>query len=442
MITFSPANSKITAFDYTVFFGTIIYFILKVMYSSGELTPDGITYLQQAQDFWHYKANFPLGYPLAIKLLSFFTGSFFVASKLVNILAYIGIVLFSYRKNFFLSQTILVFSFYPFLNVYPISLSEPLYYFFNYLIIYYVYNYTREGFSTKHTIYLSFLFFLLISVRFSGIFVLISVLVYLAFLLFKKFHSVRSFIILSASLSAGALAYLLINYMYCGFALGQRDHLHINPVPIVDFISKISVSTLKDFSFLNVIIHKGILHRISALNIFVGIALVSFCAYIFIQKRKNKDYFNFYLIISLIIVLSGILYSYYTTKIDDTIRIKSNAYLYLILFIALNVSKKNIIYAQTFAALILSINCFSVIKYYGEITNYEVKFSQLIQDCKDRKVDILYKEIQDSNEKNHSAVLRFKAFLIDKEYTIVESDEAQQNGSACQVSTSEIINKK
>ncbi|MDQ1102447.1 hypothetical protein [Chryseobacterium sp. SORGH_AS_1048] len=179
-------EKKSRILDCIIILGTLSFFVLKVIYSSGDLTPDSIQYVLQAKDFWNYKVNFPLGYPLAIKTLSYITGSFFTASKVVNILSYLGIVLFSYRKKFYFPQTLVIFSFYPFMGLYTYSLSEPLYYFFNYLIIYCVYRISRERFSPKYSIYLGILFFMLVSVRFSGIFVFAVSILFLALLTWKK----------------------------------------------------------------------------------------------------------------------------------------------------------------------------------------------------------------------------------------------------------------
>ena len=91
----------------------LIYFYVQIIFSSGKLSPDSLQYLRQADDFWNYKINFPLGYPLIIKLFTFFSGSSFWASKMVNIFCYLGVLLFSYKKKFYFKETILLFSFLP-----------------------------------------------------------------------------------------------------------------------------------------------------------------------------------------------------------------------------------------------------------------------------------------------------------------------------------------
>lgn len=423
--------------DCLIFFSVPIFFIFRIYFSSGELTPDSIQYLLQAQNFWEYKVNFPLGYPLMIKMFSFFTGSFFTASKLINILSYISIILFSYKKKFIFPETVLIFSFYPFLNFYAYTLSEPLYYFINYLIIYYSFLLTKEGFNNKSAIFLCFLFFILVSIRFSGIFVLLASLGFFVFLRVSKKIPQTHFFILSAWATLGVLCYLFINFLYCGLPLGQRDHLSINHTSPYTFITKTSHSVVYDFSFLNGIIHKGILGGTSFLNSSIGAILLLAAIIILYKNRKRTDFFNIYLIFSFIIILISTLYSYYTTKIDDTIRIKSNAYFYLLIFLSLNISKKIVNYLKVYALLIIYINSFTLIKYSSTIINYFSKFDLL--ECQSNHINIIYNS-SISNEKNYAPILLFKAYLIDKNYKFSETDQSSdEKNYECQIKSPQII---
>ncbi|MCW3160403.1 hypothetical protein [Chryseobacterium oryctis] len=435
----SEREKKSIALDILVFLGVIAYFVLRIIYSSGEFTPDSIQYLQQAQDFWDYKVNFPLGYPFLINIFSLFTGSLIIASKLINILSYIGIILFSYKKKFFFPQTLFIFSFYPFLGLYTLTLSESVYYFFNYLIIYFVYKIIEGGFNTKRIFSLAILFFILTSIRFSGVFVFATAIAFLGYITFKKKYSIKSYSFLVISTLFGVLSYLLINYLYCGFPLGQRDHLHIEPENCIEFISRISVSTCKDFSFLNAIIHKGLLNKISFINIFVGAVLIITAFLVLLKKGKKISYFNLYLAFSFIGILLTLLYSYYTTRIDDTIRIKSNVYLYLVLLIAFNIPRSIINYAKVFVIFTLGINSFTLIKHSESIIKHIPKYETLICKTNDKSINIIYKNYKDSNEKNNSAVLLFKAILIDKGYKFLDSEQPDPKVSNCQIQTSEII---
>ncbi len=432
-------NKRITLLNCLVFFSAIIYFIIRICFSSGQLSPDGINYLLQAQNLWNYKVNFPLGYAFLIKLFSFFTGSYFTASKLINILVYVGIIAFSYRKNFFFTQTLFIFSFYPFLDFFTQSLSESVYYFIIYLIIYYTYRITKHDFKIKFAVYLFLLFFILTSLRFSGLFIFFSSIIYFFYLLCKKELSPKYFILLSFAMTLGVSLYLLINYLYCGFALGQRDHLHIEPANIFTFITNISLSTARDFSFLNGILHQGIFQKILFLNIWVGIALLIAAIVTLYKKRNKRDFFTNYLILSFIIIFAGVFYSYYTTKIDNTIRIKSMPYLYLVLLLLTNLSEKIMSYLKILALLFIFINIYTILKYSDTILNNYATFDSLICPPKAKSINLIYNE-KIAEERNHAAILMFKAIAIDRNYKINENTkDSTKNKAPCSINSNEII---
>ncbi|WP_294279210.1 hypothetical protein [uncultured Chryseobacterium sp.] len=426
--------------DCIIILGTLSFFVLKVMYSSGDLTPDSIQYFLQAKDFWTYKVNFPLGYPLAIKTLSYLTGSYFTASKVVNILSYLGIVLFSYKKKFYFPQTLIIFSFYPFVGLYPYSLSEPLYYFFNYLIIYYVYRISREGIKPKYAAYLGILFFMLVSVRFSGIFVFVFSMLFLALISWRKKYSLISYLSAMTVASLGVFLYLMINSLYCGYAFGNRSHLHQAPVHLFSvFIPHFLYSLCHDFSLFHSILHKGILSRISFIHLYSGLLLITGGILLVIKKEKKLSSFNFYLVLCCSGILLSLLYSYYTTIIDDNIRIKSNAFLYLAMIIVFNIPRYTLNSLKVFVIAILVLNNFTVLIYYKRTDFLLNKYDAFISNCVHKKVNIIYKNFRDKHERNHAAVLFFKARLIDKGFDMFESESPVPSESDCRINTSEII---
>ncbi|MDR6405363.1 MULTISPECIES: hypothetical protein [Chryseobacterium] len=432
-------DKKDTILNLTVFSGVILFFILRLFLSSGELRPDSIQYLLQAQNFWQCKVNFPLGYAFCIKILHLITGSYLAASKIINLLSYIGIIAFSYKKKFFFSQTLLVFSFYPFINLYTLSLSEPLYFLINYLIIYCIYRVIENGFHKKYIFSTGILFFLLVSVRFSGIFVFLTSIFFLGFLAYQKRYSLQAYFIFVLSSASGICSYLLINYFYCGNALGDRSHLQFHPSNILGFISELGTSILQDFSFFNIFIHKGILEKTSSINALLSICIFLLVIFILIKKNKKIGSFNCYLLLSFLGILVSIIYSHYTTKIDYNIRIKSTAYLYLLFFISLNITRKALNVLKLFVVFALTINCFTLIKYSEKITR-QIKWNEtLICTPNNKSVHIIYKDLKDNTVKSNAKILLFKALLIDKGYVFYESEIPDQRPSSCNIKASEII---
>jgi hypothetical protein len=435
--------NKNTILNFLIIFGVIIFWCIRLTFSSGMLTPDSIQYFNQANSFWEYKVNFPLGYPLAIKVLSFITGSFFTASKLLNLLSYLGIIIFSYRKKFYFSQTLIVFSFYPFINFYSYSISEPLYFFINYIIIYTIYGIIQNGFRVKTSVVLFFLFFLLVSVRFSGLFIFAISIIFMAYIAYKKKYSVLSFLNTATLSALGVIIYLVINYLYCGYLFGKRDHLQVEYVEFFNiFIPKMISSVGNNFSIFNAILHKGILSRISFLNIYVGLGMIFFSFLYAVIKRKEISEFSIYLLFGFSDILISLFYSYYTTYIDASIRIQSNAYLYLILFIVINLPKNTINYLKIFIISILIFNSITLFIYSENIKTYISRYEKLIDSSsRDKKIFIIYKNINDNNERNDSRLLLFKAILIDRNYQIIESNATDHYDSKYYIRTSDITGK-
>lgn len=427
-----------TIINSLVFFGALLLVVLQNFLSTGNISSDSINYVLQAQKFWEYKINFPLGYPLLIKFFSHITGSLFIASKLINIISYLGIIYISYKKKFYFQHTILIFSFYPFIAFYSSTLSEPLFYFFNYLIIYTVYQIIKNGLQKKYIAILSILFFLLVSIRFSGLFVFVGTITFLVYLLQQKKYPLSSYFYLCASSTIGVILYLYINYLYCGYLLGQRSHLHNEVEDFIPFILQILKSTFHDFSFLNIIIHKGALRIVSPLNIWIGITLILFSICLFI--KKTSTYFSLYLFITFAVLFLTMFYSYYTTIIDNTIRIKSNAYLYLLFYLLINSPKKLIIYFKWLTVIILIFNSLTLIRFSGNINNLVTHYEKLICNSNHKIVHIVYKNNDFEKNRNNAKLLLFKAILIDRNYIIIEEIENSSiKPFPCKIYASEII---
>lgn len=430
---------KTFSLDLLIILLACFYIILSVIYTSGGVSPDSLQYFLQAQNFWEYKTNFPLGYATFIKLLSFLTRSYLLSSKIINILCYLGILVFSYRKKFYFYQTLIIFSFYPFINLYYASLSEPLYYFFNYIIIYIVYQITIKGFTYIHFIFLFFLFFFLISIRFSGIFVFVSLTAFFTYLLIKKYYTLQSYIYLILATGAGVFTYLLINYYYCGYFLGSRSHLIPAHRNIFVSLFKTLRSTANDFSFLNAFIHKGLLNKFKELHPYIGLFIMILACSFAVKNFRKISIFNIYILFSFVGILLGIIYTYHTTIVDDSIRIKSNAYLYLILFLVFNSHAKLLNYYKVCVVIILLANTITMIKYSENIMIKVHHFHKIISGYKVRDVEIIYHDLENKSERNNCSLLLFKSLLIDQDFTIFDSEIQDQKRSSNRIEVSEIL---
>ena len=158
-----------------------------------------------------------------------------------------------------------------------------------------------------------------------------------------------------------------------------------------------------------------------------------------IKKGKKTGCFNFYLVLCFSGILLSLLYSYYTTIIDNNIRIKSNAFLYLAMIIVFNIPRYTLNSLKVFVIAILFLNNFTVLIYYNRTDFLLNKYDASISNCADKKITIVYKKFKDKDEQNHAAVLFFKARLIDKGFDIFESESPVPSESDCRINTSEII---
>ncbi|MDQ1102446.1 glucose dehydrogenase [Chryseobacterium sp. SORGH_AS 1048] len=185
--------------------------------------------------------------------------------------------------------------------------------------------------------------------------------------------------------------------------------------------------------------HKGILSRISFIHIYTGLGLIIIALLIVFKKRKKLSNFNLYLLFSFCGILLSIFYSYYTTVIDDNIRIKSNAFLYLEMIIVFNIPRHVLNSLKVFVLLILGLNSFTLITHYKNTAHLLEKYDTFIKDCDQKRVHILYKNFKNKKERNDAAVLFFKMRLIDKGFQIDESESPASSDSGCRINTSEII---
>ena len=175
----------------------------------------GYTIFEENEFRWN--GTFPAGYSLAIAFVSFFTKTHVLwASKIVNI-ATTGIWFFFLnlwfgRKKSFLTGCILLLG--CFLKLWAHSWSEPLF-----LVILFCWIYHFSRFSASSDLSISRLFsvlalgFLLMLVRYAGIFIIPLSVIYSVYYLLKREND-KSLIaaFLSVFWSAGFVFYLFLNY--------------------------------------------------------------------------------------------------------------------------------------------------------------------------------------------------------------------------------------
>ncbi|KQR95473.1 hypothetical protein ASG01_06415 [Chryseobacterium sp. Leaf180] len=417
---FLHSDKKKGLTEIIIFLSAIAFICIKTVFSSGELSPDSIQYFLQAQNFWEYKVNFPLGYAFLLKIFSNFTGSLFIASKVISLLSYASIIIFSYRRKFFFTQTLILFSFYPFIGQFSSSLSEPFFFLLNFLILYSVYKTATDQFSWKYPIILFALFFLLTATRFSALFILVSVTAFFLYLFLKNKLTFLRFVLLTNASILGVILYLCINKLYCGSFLGARDHLLITQCSFFDFISGFLSSSAKDLSFLNGILHKILQQKINFFHIYTGVITFLSALIIVLKKRKSFKDFDIFLLFSFSIVFLGIGYSYYTTQIDNTVRIKSIAFFFLLFFVLINIPEQTLKIYAGISLLICLLNIFTVVKNSQNITVYIKKMEGIVDNYPST---IVFSDLK--QQRSASPILLLKSMIIDKGLKFEESQSSK-----------------
>lgn len=371
---------------------TVVFVVVQIFFKNGQLSPDSIHYLSQAESFWTYKINFPLGYAFFIKLISFFTGSYLFASKIINIISYLTVVFHSYKTKFFFSETVTLFSFYPLVLFYSYTWTEPLFYLIIYFIIHTFYKIIREGIKQNHFWQLPLLFFLLVSVRFSGVFIVLACEILLLWLVFKGKTNLKSGFSLILMSGFGAVLYLGVNFLYSGFILGDRTGMDAQHENFITFLGNTIHSFMEDFSVLNMILHKGLSSKIIFLNPYISVILVGVFIYLLIKKKGFQNTWYLFLVFAAITSLAGIIYSYYFYNIDDTVRVKSGFFFFINFLFLLLIPKKGLQLLQILAIIILGINCYSYLKYSPSIVPKYQYFVKIIEEKKCEEILIEFDE--------------------------------------------------
>lgn len=370
---------------------SLAFIVVSIIYQSGNLSPDSIQYMLQARDFWSYKVNFPLGYPALIRTLSLFTNNdYFWASKLINIVSYFLIVGYCYKKRFFFEAFLFIFSFYPFILFYGTSLSEPVFFLILTILLAKIYELSENKKDKTLYLKLMLLFFALVSVRFTGIFFGIATIIYFYYLLYRKTLILKQFLCLSISVIVGIGLYLTVNKLYCGFFLGERAHLRIQAQDIITFLKERTNAFLTDFSFLKVFLHNRINNLHNSIHWAVGLMMI--LLFIFrLFKAKNTKTFSILLVVSGLVSLASLLYSYYTVKIDDNIRIKSLVFYFIMLLLFLNISEKILWYAKSTLILITSVNIVTYFIYSEPYFNSYKRLKTMSENINSEKLILFMK---------------------------------------------------
>jgi len=150
---------------------TILRFLLN---EKGRVSPDSIRYMRFAHNLPEIDNTLtPAGYPAAIKFLTFFGLDEFWGSKVIGILAFLFIIFFAWKKNFYFKETILVSSLFSFVSIFAFTMSEALTLPFVLLLLYVAMLVIKDKTGKSEGIfYLSLSLIAIYNIRYTGLFII------------------------------------------------------------------------------------------------------------------------------------------------------------------------------------------------------------------------------------------------------------------------------
>lgn len=291
---------------------TILRFLLN---EKGRTNPDSIRYMRFAHLFPEIdNTTTPLGYPLFIKFFTFFGTDEFWSSKIVGVFSLLFIIIFAWRKNFFLKEVIVLCSLFSFLSIFAFTMSEALILPFVFLFIYcsnQIINGKLKG--IKGIFYLSLSLIALYNIRYSSLFFIGGTGLF-GLLFWKKEYS--KIFIVSAIAGLGFIVgykFLFIDYFNADYL---NTFLEIGLYPTSKLLIEFGQGLATTFNpFIHIANPAGGMINYAIYGI--GIINITLIIYLFLSK-KLKETEKFILIIGVFGIICSyfIQYFYAITPLD------------------------------------------------------------------------------------------------------------------------------
>ena len=200
----------------------IIYFFQSFFTATGGIGADSLSYFGIASDLPKLETNlFPLGFPALLQFFHFIFQDYFWAGKMLNISMVIIILLFSYFKNFYFRETVLLFTGKTLFFALNLVVSEGPFVFLLYFLIYFFHQRFQEKIKSQSFIFFaSLLLVLLFTIRYSGIYIYFGVAVFFLMMIVKnKENPLKKDLFLVLLLSGFAIMFYLgfNSYIYGSF---------------------------------------------------------------------------------------------------------------------------------------------------------------------------------------------------------------------------------
>lgn len=190
---------------------TILRFLLN---EKGRVTPDSIRYMRFAHGLPVIdNTTTPLGYPVAIRLLTYLGPDEFWSSKIIGICSFFMIIFWARKRNFYYRESIVTGALFSFLSIFSATLSEALILPFVFFFFYIAALVIREDLKgRKAFLYLSLILILLYNIRYSALFFIGAAGLFGLLHLRKKYSPVLLFSAATAGLYVVAYKLLFIDH--------------------------------------------------------------------------------------------------------------------------------------------------------------------------------------------------------------------------------------
>ena len=156
---------------------TFVMTILRFLWNEkGRVNPDSLRFMRTSKVFPAIdNTTTPLGYPLSLKFFTLFGFDEFWASKLIGLGAYLFLVLFAWKKNFYLKEIILIGGLFSFVSIFSYTMSETLILPFVFIFLYLAYQIITEKLKgLKAILYLSLILIALYNIRYPALFIMFA----------------------------------------------------------------------------------------------------------------------------------------------------------------------------------------------------------------------------------------------------------------------------
>lgn len=312
-----------TIFFYLIPLGVILNMFLSWKYINCYST-DSFTYIRLANALPRIEDSiFPFLYPAMMKGITFFYKDYDFAFKVMNIFSVIFIFSFVRAKEFYWREIWILLTFSCFQNIYPLALSESL--FFPLLIMFCYYNYkflNKEIAGKKFVITCVLLLCFMFLVKYNTLFIIISTLLF-ALLLIKKNNFFARFYLLVGAISLILyFLFVLFNFFETGYFTGRRGlpedfkylYYVINSVkniplsfdPFAYSLQRIAVKVKIYYGF----------YYVTVIPYFTSYLVVIYLAFNLYRLKVKENLFVLFCAISSITFLFFSFVSAYKTQID------------------------------------------------------------------------------------------------------------------------------